>query len=65
MKQKLFELVNAQKKSKSEAIFQLGLALRRLIVTMEDHHDLDLPLLFSKLDIKYGFLRMAITDKDA
>ena len=32
---------------------------------MADHHDLDLPLLFSKLDIKDEFWRMAVSDEDA
>ena len=31
---------------------------------MEDHHYPELPLLFSKLDIKYGFWCMAISDED-
>ena len=57
IKQKLFEYVNSQtnKQSKVEAMVRPGLALRRLIATMADHRDIDIPFLFSKLDIKYAF----------
>ena len=67
MKHKLFELVNPQtnNQSKEEAMVQLGLALQRLISTMADHHAIDLPFLFSKLDIKYGFCHMTVSDEDA
>ena len=44
---------------------QLGLALLRLISTMADHHDPELSFLFSKIDIKYGFWRMAFSDEYA
>ena len=53
------------KQSKAEEMFQLGITLRRLIATMVDHHDPDLPFLFSKPDIKYGFWRMTVSDEDA
>ena len=47
LKQKQLESVNTQtnKRSKAEAMVQLGLALWRLIPTMVDHHDPDLPFL--------------------
>ena len=80
LKQKLFESVNAQtnkqrkkrkknkqtnKQSKAEAMVQLGMALRQLIATMEYHRELDLPFLFSKLDIKGVFWCMAVSNKYA
>ena len=71
LKQKLFESVNAQtnkqrkKQAKTEAMVQLGLALRRWISTMAYHQDHDIPFILSKLDIKYGFWRMAVCDEDA
>ena len=71
MKHKLFKSVNSQtnkqtnKQTKAESMVQLGIALRRSISTMVDHHDLDLPVLFSKLDIKDGLWRMAVINEDA
>ena len=53
------------KQSKAEEMFQLGITLRRLIATMVDHHDPDLPFLFSKPDIKYGFWCIAVRNEDA
>ena len=44
---------------------QLGLSLQQLIATMEDHYDLHLPFLFSKLNIKYGLWCMVVSDEDA
>ena len=44
---------------------QLGIEIRRLIATMEDHPKPELPLLFYKLEIKYGFWRMDVSDEDA
>ena len=54
-----------KKKAKAEGMVQIGLALWRLIATMEDHHDLKLPFLFSKLDFKDIFWIMAISNEDA
>ena len=44
---------------------QLGLSLQRLITTMTDHHDPEIPLLLSKLDIKDLFWCMDVSDEDA
>ena len=52
-------------KAKAEVMVQIGLELRCLISTMTDHHDLNLPFLFSKLDIKYGFWSMDVGDESA
>ena len=54
LKQKLFESVSTHtnKQSKAEVMVQLGLALKRLTSTMAYQHDPELPLLFSKIDIK-------------
>ena len=67
IKQKMFEYVNSQtnKQSKAEVMVQLGLSLRQLIATMEYHRELDLPFLFSKLDIKGVFWCMAVSNKYA
>ena len=67
LKEKLFELVNTQtnKQAKSEVMVQIGLALRNLIASMSDHHKPNLTFLLSKLDIKYGFWCMAVTDEDS
>ena len=67
LKEKLFELVNTQtnKQAKSEVMVQIGLALRNLIASMSDHPKPNLTFLLSKLDIKYGFWCMAVTDEDS
>ena len=67
LKQKLLEPVNEQinRQSKSEEMFQLSLELWRLIATMADQHDLDLPFIFSKLDIEYWLWRMFVSDEVA
>ncbi len=51
--------------AKREAMAQLGLALRRLVVRMAEGFDPANPFLFAKLDIKDGFWRMAVNDDDA
>ena len=45
-------------------MIQLRIELQQLISTMEDHHDLEIPFLFSKLDIKDGFWTMAVINED-
>ena len=67
LKHKLFESVNTKtnKQAKSEVMVQIGLALRNLIASMSDHPKPNLTFLLSKLDIKYGFWCMAVTDEDS
>ena len=48
-----------------EAMVQLGLALKRLIAVLAAHRTRGKPFKFSKLDIKDGFWRMAVSDEDA
>jgi hypothetical protein len=53
------------KLAKPEGMVQLGMAVKRLATTMADHFDLENPFIFSKLDIKDGFWRMAVSNEDA
>ena len=47
------------------AMAQLGVALRRIITTMDLARQKGTSLLFAKLDIKDGFWRLMVSDKDA
>ena len=45
---------------------QLGQVVKRIVVTtMADHYDPNKPFVFTKLDIKDGFWRMAISNEAA
>ena len=52
-------------KSKQESMLQLGKAVRRIIYTMESQRHKGHPFYFTKLDIKDGFWRLAVSDEDA
>ena len=66
-KQKLFPSVNSNTTllAPAESMVQLGQCLHRIIATMADNYDPDRPFLFSKLDIKDGFWRVAVSDDAA
>ena len=49
----------------AEAMIQLGQCIHRIIATMADNYNPDQPFLFSKLDIKDGFWRVAVSDESA
>lgn len=51
--------------SKQESMLQLGQALKRIIQTMARERKPGHPFYFTKLDIKDGFWRMAVSDEDA
>jgi hypothetical protein len=53
------------KKAKPEGMVQLGMAVKRLVATMADNFDMEQPFIFSKLDIKDGFWRMAVSNENA
>ena len=53
------------KMAKPEAMAQLGNCLKRLVALMADNYDINLPFMFSKLDIKDGFWRMRVSNDDA
>lgn len=48
-----------------EAMVQLGNCVQRLIKTLANNYDPEKPFAFSKLDIKDGFWRIAVSDEDA
>ncbi len=53
------------KHAEQNSMGQLGSVVRRLIALMADHYDPSKPFAFSKLDIKDGFWRLAVSDSDA
>jgi hypothetical protein len=53
------------KKSKAESMTQLGLTIKRIVATMAQYKNPDMPFKFSKIDIKDGFWRMAVNDENA
>ena len=65
--QSQFKSVNetTTKKGNSQAMEQLGNALKRLIARSADAQTEQKDLLFSKLDIKDGFWRLIVNDDDA
>ena len=48
-----------------EAMVQLGACVKRLIATMAENYDKTKPFKFCKLDIKDGFWRLVVHEKDA
>ena len=64
---KKWESVNSAttKLSKQQAMGQLGSVVKRIVATMVDHYDPSKPFMFTKLDVKDGFWRMAVSDVDA
>ena len=54
-----------RKIARPEAMAQLGLVIKRIIYTMALHRHHSPPFKFTKLDVKDGFWRMAVTNKDA
>jgi hypothetical protein len=54
-----------RKLAKPEAMVQLGYCIQRIIHTMEKHHHQSHPFMFCKLDIKDGFWRLVVNEKDA
>jgi hypothetical protein len=64
---KLMESVNSAtvKQAPAESMVQLGNCVQRIIALLADNYDPSQPFLFSKLDIKDGFWRMAVNEEDA
>ena len=64
---KLMDSVNSAtvKQAPAESMIQLGQCVQRLIALLADNYDPNQPFLFSKLDIKDGFWRMAVNDENA
>ena len=54
-----------QKTARPKAMAQLGLVIKRVMYKMELHIHHGLPFKFTKLDVKDGFWRMAVTNEDA
>ena len=49
----------------AESMVQLGYCLQRIVAMLADNYDKANPFVFSKLDIKDGFWRMAVSESDA
>ena len=66
-KGKLLPSVNdaTVKLAPAESMVQLGQCVQRLIALLADNYDPTTPFRFAKLDIKDGFWRLAVNDKDA
>lgn len=64
---KLMESVNSAtvQQAPAESMIQLGQCVQRLIAFLADNYNPEQPFLFSKLDIKDGFWRMAVNDENA
>ena len=64
---KLMQSVNSAtvKQAPAESMVQLGQCVQRIIALLADNYDPDQPFLFSKLDIKDGFWRLAVSDENA
>jgi hypothetical protein len=56
---------HTKKLAKAEAMAQLGVTLKRIVTTMADQEKMKQPFYFAKLDVKDGFWRMAVNDRDA
>jgi hypothetical protein len=54
-----------KKLAPQEAMVQLGNCVKRIIDIMEKNYDLKTPFKFCKLDIKDGFWRLVVNEKDA
>lgn len=52
-------------KAPAEAMVQLGNCVQRIIETLAQHIDPNKPFMFTKLDIKDGFWRVAVNNHDA
>ena len=61
---KLMESVNSAtvKMTPAESMIQLRHFFQRLISILADNYDPKNPFMFSELDIKYGFWRMAVSN---
>ena len=66
-KREKYESVNSAttKLAPQQAMGQLGSVVRRIVAVMAEHFDPSMPFMFTKLDIKDGFWRMAVSDSDA
>lgn len=64
---KLIESVSSAtiKMAPAESMIQLGQCVQCLITLLVDNYDPNQPFLFSKLDIKDGFWRLAVNDDNA
>ena len=62
-----YESVNSAttKLAPQQSMGQLGSVVKRIVATMADHFDPSKPFAFTKLDIKDGFWRMAVSNDDA
>ena len=49
----------------SESIIHLGQCVQLIVATLVDNYEENTPFKFAKLDIKYGFWRLEISDIDA
>lgn len=54
-----------KKQAPAEAMVQLGECVKRIIATLAENYDPNHPFVFSKIDIKDGFWRMAVSDEAA
>ena len=54
-----------EKLAPQESMVQLGNCVKRIIHTMEKNYDTDVPFKFCKLDIKDGFWRLVVNEKDS
>ena len=64
---KLMQSVNSAtvKQAPAESMVQLSQCVQRIIALLADNYDPDQLFLFSKLDIKDGFWRLAVSDENA
>jgi hypothetical protein len=64
---RLESLNNSSEKlsAKQEAMFELGNVIPRIIWTTTLSKDTTTPLMFSKVDLKDGYWRMAVNEADA
>lgn len=64
---KLMDFVNSSiiKMAPTESIIQLGNYVQHLIAMLADNYNLDHPFMFSKLGIKDGFWRIAVSRNNA
>ena len=62
-----FSSVNekTRKMDRPEAMTQLGQVVKIIIYLMALHRHFGLPFKFTKLDVKDGFWRMAVANKDS
>ena len=62
-----WESVNSKttKLAPPETMAQLGTSVKRVVCSMANNYDSSRPFIFTKLDIKDGFWRLAVNDDDA